>query len=51
MDPFMKMRKRLARSHGAQTITEFALGLMAIAVAVYAAYRLLGGSIGSLASR
>jgi Flp pilus assembly pilin Flp len=47
---FLKVRERFVRVHRAQTMTEYALILAAIAVAVYGTYRLLGNSIGSLAS-
>jgi len=40
----MKLRERLARFHDGQTLTDYALGLAAIAIVVYAAYKLLGTS-------
>ncbi|HLK86931.1 MAG TPA: hypothetical protein VKT27_10535 [Candidatus Binataceae bacterium] len=47
---FLKVRERFVRVHRAQTMTEYALILAAIAVAVYGTYKLLGNSIGSLAN-
>src|SRR5215469_6456679 len=47
---FVKVRERFVRSHRAQTMTEYALILAAIAVVVYRTYKVLGNSIGSLAS-
>jgi len=47
---FLKVRERFVRFHRAQTMTEYALILAAIAVVVYGTYRALGNSIGSLAS-
>lgn len=47
---YLKARERFVRFHRAQTMTEYALILAAIAVAVYATYQALGNSIGSLAS-
>ena len=47
---FLKVRERFVRFHRAQTMTEYALILAAIAVVVYGTYRVLGNDIGSLAS-
>lgn len=47
---YVKARERFVRFHRAQTMTEYALVLAAIAVAVYAAYKTLGSSISSLTS-
>jgi len=47
---FLKVRERFVRFHRAQTMTEYALILAAIAVVVYGTYRALGNNIGSLAS-
>ncbi len=47
---FLKVRERFVRLHRAQTMTEYALILAAIAIVVYGTYRVLGNSIGSLAS-
>jgi len=47
---FLKVRERFVRFHRAQTMTEYALILAAIAVVVYGTYRVLGNNIGSLAS-
>jgi Flp pilus assembly pilin Flp len=47
---FLKVRERFVRFHRAQTMTEYALILAAIAVVVYGTYRVLGNSITSLAS-
>lgn len=47
---FLKVRERFVRVHRAQTMTEYALILAAIAVVVYGTYKVLGNSIGSLAS-
>jgi Flp pilus assembly pilin Flp len=47
---FVKVRERFVRFHRAQTMTEYALILAAIAVVVYGTYKVLGNSIGSLAS-
>jgi Flp pilus assembly pilin Flp len=47
---FLKVRERFVRLHRAQTMTEYALILAAIAVVVYGTYRALGNNIGSLAS-
>jgi len=47
---FLKVRERFVRLHRAQTMTEYALILAAIAVVVYGTYRALGKNIGSLAS-
>jgi Flp pilus assembly pilin Flp len=54
MDAFTKIfistRESAARSFRGQTMTEYALVLAAVAVAVYGAYRILGNNIGTLAS-
>ncbi len=47
---YVKARERLARFHRAQTMTEYALILAAIAIVAWAAYSALGHSISSLAS-
>jgi|SRR5882724_11670838 Flp pilus assembly pilin Flp len=47
---FLKVRERFVRLHRAQTMTEYALILAAIAVVVYGTYKALGNNIGSLAS-
>jgi len=47
---FLKVRERFVRLNRAQTMTEYALILAAIAVVVYGTYRVLGNNIGSLAS-
>lgn len=47
---YVKARERVVHFHRAQTMTEYALVLAAIAVAVFAAYKLLGSSISSLTS-
>jgi Flp pilus assembly pilin Flp len=47
---FLKVRERFVRFHRAQTTTEYALILAAIAVVVYGTYRALGNNIGSLAN-
>ena len=47
---FLKVRERFVRFHRAQTMTEYALILAAIAVVVYGTYRALGNNIGSLAN-
>jgi Flp pilus assembly pilin Flp len=47
---FLKVRERFVRLHRAQTMTEYALILAAIAVVVYGTYKVLGNSIGTLAS-
>jgi Flp pilus assembly pilin Flp len=47
---FVMVRERFVRFHRAQTMTEYALLLAAIAVAVFGTYKKLGNSIGSLAS-
>jgi Flp pilus assembly pilin Flp len=50
MNAFLKVRERFARIHRAQTMTEYALILAAIAVVVYGTYAVLGNNIGSLGS-
>ena len=47
---FLKVRERFVRLNRAQTMTEYALILAAIAVVVYGAYSLMGKDIGPLAS-
>jgi len=47
---FITVREAAARHTKGQTMTEYALILAAIAVAVYGTYVILGNSIGSLAS-
>ena len=50
MKAFLKVRERFARIHRAETMTEYALILAAIAVVVYGTYAVLGNNIGSLGS-
>jgi Flp pilus assembly pilin Flp len=47
---FIRARESVIRRTRGQTMTEYALMLAAIAVAVYGTYRVLGSNIGSLAS-
>jgi Flp pilus assembly pilin Flp len=47
---FLKVRERFVRFHRAQTMTEYALILAAIAVVVYGTYKALGNNIATLAS-
>src|SRR6266581_1582663 len=47
---FLKVRERFVRLHRAQTMTEYALILAAIAVVVYGTYKALGNNIATLAS-
>jgi Flp pilus assembly pilin Flp len=47
---FLKVREHFVRFHRAQTMTEYALILAAIAVVVYGTYKALGNNIGSLAN-
>jgi len=47
---FVHAREFMVRKTRGQTMTEYALVLAAIAVAVYGTYRALGNNIGSLAS-
>ncbi len=47
---FVRGRESVVRNLRGQTMTEYALILAAIAVAVYGTYKLLGNSIGSLAN-
>jgi Flp pilus assembly pilin Flp len=49
-EAFLKVRERFVRLNRGQTMTEYALILAAIAVAVYGTYAVLGNNIGSLAS-
>jgi Flp pilus assembly pilin Flp len=47
---FIGARETVVRRAKGQTMTEYALILAAIAVVVYGTYKVLGNSIGSLAS-
>ena len=47
---FIRARESVVGSTRGQTMTEYALILAAIAVAVYGTYAILGNNIGSLAS-
>jgi Flp pilus assembly pilin Flp len=47
---FIGARESLVKRAKGQTMTEYALILAAIAVVVYGTYKVLGNSIGSLAS-
>ena len=47
---FIRARESVVRNTRGQTMTEYALILAAIAIVVYGTYRVLGNSIGSLAS-
>jgi Flp pilus assembly pilin Flp len=47
---FIQVREAAKRKMEGQTMTEYALILAAIAVVVYGTYKVLGNSIGSLAS-
>jgi Flp pilus assembly pilin Flp len=47
---FLHVREYFVRLHRAQTMTEYALILAAIAVVVYGTYKALGNNIGSLAN-
>ena len=47
---FIRYREIAVRQSRGQTMTEYALILAAVAVVVYGAYKVLGNSIGSLAS-
>jgi Flp pilus assembly pilin Flp len=47
---FVRSRESVVRNLRGQTMTEYALILAAIAVVVYGTYKVLGNSIGSLAS-
>ena len=47
---FIRARESVVRELRGQTMTEYALILAAIAVAVYGTYAILGNNIGSLAS-
>lgn len=47
---FIRARESLVCGTRGQTMTEYALILAAIAVVAYGAYRVMGNSIGSLAS-
>jgi Flp pilus assembly pilin Flp len=47
---FVRTREILVKNRRAQTMTEYALILAAIAIVAYGAYAALGNNIGSLAS-
>jgi Flp pilus assembly pilin Flp len=47
---FLMVRESVLKKISGQTMTEYALILAAIAVVVYGTYKVLGNSIGSLAS-
>ena len=47
---FIRARESVVRNTRAQTLTEYALILAAIAIVVYGTYRALGINIGSLAN-
>jgi Flp pilus assembly pilin Flp len=47
---FVRARESVIRNVRGQTMTEYALLLAAVAVAVYGAYSIMGKDIGSLAS-
>jgi Flp pilus assembly pilin Flp len=47
---FIRKRESLFHSLRGQTMTEYALILAAVAVAVYGAYAVMGNNIGTLAS-
>jgi Flp pilus assembly pilin Flp len=47
---FIRARESVVRSARGQTMTEYALMLAAVAVAVYGAYKALGNNIATLAS-
>ena len=47
---FIRARESVVRNTHGQTMTEYALLLAAVAVAVYGTYRVLGNNITSLAS-
>jgi Flp pilus assembly pilin Flp len=47
---FIRARELVVRNTRGQTMTEYALIMAAVAVAVYGTYRALGNNIGSLAS-
>jgi Flp pilus assembly pilin Flp len=47
---FVRARESVIRNMRGQTMTEYALLLAAVAVAVYGAYSIMGKDIGSLAS-
>jgi Flp pilus assembly pilin Flp len=47
---FIRARESVIRHARGQTMTEYALILAAIAVAVYGTYAVLGNNVGSLAS-
>jgi Flp pilus assembly pilin Flp len=47
---FIRARESVVRNTCGQTMTEYALLLAAVAVAVYGAYSVMGKDIGSLAS-
>jgi Flp pilus assembly pilin Flp len=47
---FICARESVVRSRRGQTMTEYALIIAAIGVVVWAAYKRMGGNIGSMAS-
>jgi Flp pilus assembly pilin Flp len=47
---FIRARESVVRNTRGQTMTEYALIMAAVAIAVYGAYRAVGNNIGSLAS-
>jgi len=47
---FIRVRESVVRNARGQTMTEYALILAAVAVAVYGTYRVLGNNIATLAS-
>ena len=47
---FIQIREKVVERTCGQTMTEYALILAAVAVVAYGAYKIMGNSIGSLAS-
>jgi len=47
---FIQIRERVVERSRGQTMTEYALILAAVAVVAYGAYKVMGNTIGSLAS-
>ncbi len=47
---FIQVRENVIQKSRGQTMTEYALILAAVAVVAYGAYKVMGNSIGSLAS-
>ena len=47
---FIRARESVVRNTRGQTMTEYTLVVVAVAVAVFGAYRALGNNIGSLAN-